>query len=318
MRKLSLPFALAALTAAIAPTLPARTAPVQPTTPLIGRWDLVVHGKDGDYPSWMGVELSGTKTLVGSFVSRGGSARPIAEVRMEEGKFNFTIPKQWEQGPKDITVDGQLSGDKLTGRIQDPYGAWTPYTAERAPELPANPKPVWGKPVELFNGKDLSGWKPRNAKSQNGWVVQDGLLVNKTPGNDLLTEQKYHDFKVHAEFRYPKGSNSGIYLRGRYEAQIEDDYGFPASSHYLGGIYGFVSPRINAAKPAGEWQSIDITLVGRDVSITLNGEAVVTRQVIPGITGGALDSREGEAGPLLLQGDHGTVEFRKVTITPAQ
>lgn len=317
MRKTTLPFAAAALAAVIAPTLPARTAPVRATSPLIGHWDLVVHGKDGDYPSWLGVDLSGTKTLVGAFVSRGGSARPIAEVHVEADRFNFTIPKQWEQGPKDITVEGQFFSDKITGRVQDPYGAWTSFTGERAPELPANANPKWGKPVELFNGKDLSGWKPRHPAAPNGWVVQDGVLVNKKPGNDLLTDRKFRDFKVHAEFRYPDGSNSGIYLRGRYEAQIEDDYGFPAESHYLGGIYGFVSPRINAAKKAGEWQAIDITLLGREVSITLNGEAVVTRQVIPGVTGGALDSREGEAGPLLLQGDHGTVEFRRVTITPA-
>lgn len=318
MRHTALSFAMVAVAAVIAPLPPARTAPVRAISPLIGHWDLVVHGKNGDYPSWLGVERSGTKTLVGAFVSQGGSARPIAEVHVEDGRFHFTIPKQWEQGPKDITVEGQLVSDKLTGRIQDPNGAWTPFTGERAPELPANPKPRWGKPVELFNGKDLSGWKPRHPAKANGWVVQEGLLVNKTPGNDLLTERKFRDFKVHAEFRYPQGSNSGIYLRGRYEAQIEDNYGFPAGSHYLGGIYGFVSPRINAAKPAGEWQSIDITLVGREVSITLNGEAVVTRQVIPGITGGALDSREGEDGPLLLQGDHGTVQFRRVTITPAQ
>lgn len=318
MRHTFLPLAVAAVAAATAPLLPARSAPERLASPLIGRWDLTVHGKDGDYPSWLGVELSGTKTLVGAFVSRGGSARPVSEVRFENGKFSFTIPKQWEQGPKDLTVEGELASDKLTGRIQDPNGNWTSYTGERAPELPANPKPAWGKSIELFNGKDLSGWKTRRPAAPNGWVVHDGILQNKNPGNDLITERKFRDFKVHAEFRYPKGSNSGIYLRGRYEAQIEDDYGFPADSHYMGGIYGFVSPRVNAAKPAGEWQTVDITLVGREVSITLNGEPVVTRQVIPGITGGALDSREGEDGPILLQGDHGPVEFRKVTITPAR
>jgi hypothetical protein len=318
MRQTLLPLAAATLAAATAPLLPARSAPERLASPLIGRWDLTVHAKDGDYPSWLGVDLSGTKTLVGAFVSRGGSARPISEVHFENGKFNFTIPKQWEAGPKDLAIEGELSSGKLTGRIQDPNGNWTAYTGVRAPELPANPKPVWGKSVELFNGKDLSGWKPRRPNAPNGWVVHDGLLQNKNPGNDLITERKFQDFKLHAEFLYPKGSNSGIYLRGRYEAQIEDDYGLPADSHYLGGIYGFVSPRVNAAKPAGEWQTMDITLVGREVSITVNGEPVVTRQVIPGVTGGALDSREGEEGPIFLQGDHGPVEFRKVTLTPAR
>lgn len=318
MRHTILPFTVAAIAAVTAPALPGRTAPGRLASPLIGHWDLTVQGKGGEYPSWLGVDLSGTKTLVGAFVSQGGSARPISEVHFENGRFTFTIPKQWEQGPKDITVEGQLSSDQLTGRIQDPFGNWTSFTGVRAPELPATSKPTWGKSIELFNGKDFTGWKTRRPSAPNGWVVQNGILFNKNPGNDLITERKFRDFKLHAEFRYPKGSNSGIYLRGRYEAQIEDDYGLPAESHYIGGIYGFVSPRINAAKPAGEWQTMDITLVGREVSITLNGEQVVTRQVIPGITGGALDSREGEDGPILLQGDHGPVEFRRVTITPAR
>ena len=171
--------------------------------------------------------------------------------------------------------------------------------------------------MELFNGKDLTGWKPRSAQTKNGWTVRDGLLVNATPGNDLVTEQKFTDFQVHAEFRYPKGSNSGIYLRGRYEVQIEDNYGDEPDSHKIGGIYGFLTPCLNAAKKPGEWQTMDITLVGRVVTVVFNGERVIDRQTIPGITGGALDSDEGAPGPLFLQGDHGPIEFRKLTLTPS-
>jgi hypothetical protein len=170
----------------------------------------------------------------------------------------------------------------------------------------------------LFNGKDLAGWKPRLAGVKNGWVVKGGLLVNEKPGNDLLTEKKFTDFKLHAEFRYPRGSNSGIYLRGRYEVQIEDNYGQEPDSHHIGGVYGFLTPSVNAAKKAGEWQTLDVVLVGRVVTVLLNGERVIDRQTIPGITGGALDSDEGAPGPLLLQGDHGPIEFRKVTLTPAR
>ena len=86
----------------------------------------------------------------------------------------------------------------------------------------------------------------------------------------------------------------------------------------MGGVYGFLTPCLNAAKPAGEWQTIEITLIGRAVTIVLNGERVLDRQAIPGITGGALDSREGDPGPILLQGDHGPIEFRKLTLTPAK
>jgi hypothetical protein len=287
-------------------------------TALLGAWDLTVGGDKSGYPSWLGVYKSGNNTLVGSFVGRGGSARPVSEVKYEGERFNFTLPKQWERGPEDIKVEGQLLNGKLTGRYGDENGKWTEFTGERAPDLRRSSPPTWGQTVELFNGKDTSGWKARRGEGVGGWVVEDGLLRNAKPGIDLVTERKFDDFKLHVEFRYPKGSNSGIYLRGRYEAQIEDNYGRPADSHYIGGIYGFLTPRENVAKPADEWQTMDITLVGRILTLALNGDPVIERQAIPGITGGALDSKEGEPGPIMLQGDHGKVDFRKVTITPAR
>ena len=93
--------------------------------------------------------------------------------------------------------------------------------------------------------------------------------------------------------------------------------GLEAESHLIGGVYGFLTPSVNAAKPAGEWQSYDITLTGRVVTVVLNGQRVVDHQVIPGITGGAIDSNEAAPGPLYIQGDHGVVEYRKITLTPA-
>jgi hypothetical protein len=177
--------------------------------------------------------------------------------------------------------------------------------------------PTWGDPIELFDGKSMTGWKSRS-KSGHGWTVRDGLLVNANPGTDILTTDKFEGFQLHAEFRYPKGSNSGIYLRGRYEVQIEDNFGDEPDSHKIGGIYGFLTPSVNAAKRPGEWQTMDITLVGRVVTVVFNGERIIDRQTIPGITGGALDSNEGEPGPILLQGDHGPIEFRKITLKPAR
>ncbi len=138
--------------------------------------------------------------------------------------------------------------------------------------------------MELFNHKDMTGWKGRDGK-RHGWVVENGNLLNKKPGVDIVTDRKFTNFKVHAEYRYPKKSNSGIYLRGRYEAQIVDEFGTPPNSHGPGGIYGFIDPRINAAKRAGEWQTYDLTLVGRRITVVLNGETVIDRQEIPGITG---------------------------------
>lgn len=285
-------------------------------SPLIGRWDVTVQDGRSTYPSWFEVKRSGHKTLVGSYVARGGSARPIAQVHFAEGKTRFAVPVQWESGPEEIRFEGQLEGDRLSGTIKDDNGKEQRWTAVRAPSLKREGEPRWAQPVELFNGQDLSGWKARSG-SRHGWTVQSGILKNAKPGMDLISERTFNDFKVHAEFRYPKGSNSGLYLRGRYEAQIEDNYGREPESHLIGGIYGFLTPRVNAGKPAGEWQTYDITLVGRRITVTLNGETVIDRQEIPGITGGALDSNEGEPGPIMLQGDHGPVEFRKITVTPA-
>jgi hypothetical protein len=300
------------LLGSLTPTLVAQ----ERQSPLIGRWDLTVHGSDGDYPSWLEVRLSGYRTLVGSFVGHFGSARPIAKVEFDHGHLKFTVPPQWERRPDDITFTGSLEKDVLRGETTDDAGKRIAWEGRRAPDLKREHPPKWGSPVELFNGKDLDGWKPRVA-DKNGWVVKDGLLVNAKPGTDILTERTFSDFNLVTEFRYPKGSNSGVYLRGRYEVQIEDNFGQEPDSHKIGGVYGFLTPSVNAAKKPGEWQTLEVTLVGRVVTVTLNGERVIDRQTIPGITGGAIDSKEGEPGPILLQGDHGPIEFRKVTLTAA-
>jgi hypothetical protein len=286
-------------------------------SPIIGRWDLTVQGKESDFPSWLEVRLSGRTTLVGSFVGQFGSARPISRVQFEGGELSFSVPPQWEHRKDDLRFDGRLEQGVLRGTTTDERGQRLTWTGRLAPALKRAQPPRWGEPLNLFNGRDLTGWKPRSTSVRNGWMVRDGLLVNAQPGNDLLTEQKFTDFRIQAEFRYPKGSNSGIYLRGRYEMQIEDNYGEEPDSHKIGGIYGFLNPCINAGKKPGEWQTVDVTLVGRVVTVVLNGERVIDRQTIPGITGGALESDEGSPGPVLLQGDHGPIEFRRVTLTPA-
>lgn len=291
--------------------------PTRPGSSVVGRWDLTVHGPAGDYPSWLEVRQSGTRTLVGSFVGQFGSARPISRVEFDKGRLRFAVPPQWEKRGDDLTFEGKLDGDVLRGETTDDKGKRVTWEARRAPSLKRERPPKWGEAVELFNGRDLTGWKPRTSGVKNGWLVKDGLLTDATPGNDLVSERKFTDFKLRAEFRYPKGSNSGIYLRGRYEVQIEDDYGEEPDSDKIGGVYGFLAPCVNAAKKPGEWQTLEITLVGRQVTVLLNGERVIDRQAIPGITGGALDGDEGAPGPVMLQGDHGPIEFRKVTITPA-
>lgn len=318
-------FAGVVLTILLAGAFPATAAESDPFTlhelpPIAGRWDLQVHDGAQTYPSWLEVRQSGFRTLVGTYVGQFGSARPIGEIKFDgtTGSFHFVIPPQWERRTKDIVFQGKIVDGELKGETTNDDGKSIQWQGHRAPPLIRDQPPKWGEPIELFNGRDLTGWKARNPDAKNGWRVRDGVLVNAEPGNDLMTDRQFNDFKLRVEFRYPKGSNSGIYLRGRYEVQIEDDYGLEPDSHHIGGVYGFLTPRVNAAKKPGEWQTEEITLVGRIVTMVLNGEPIIERQAIPGITGGALDSDEEKPGPILVQGDHGQVEFRKLSLTPAE
>jgi hypothetical protein len=201
----------------------------------------------------------------------------------------------------------------MQGEMVFPDGKKYSWKGVRAPSLRDQKAGTAGKSVELIQKNSLNGWK---ALGENQWVVENGILKNPKSGSNLVTEEKFWNFQLRVEFRYPKGSNSGVYLRGRYEVQIMDSHGNDPVSGELGGVYGFIAPTEQVAKVPGEWQTYDITLVGRMITVEANGKTIICNQEIPGITGGALDSNEGEPGPLLLQGDHGPVEFRSIRITP--
>ncbi len=297
--------------------LPARSA--DPSNYLAesieGRWDItiIVDGKPA--PSWLEVMHSGTKHLIGRYVGISGSARPISKVVFNNGKMSFSIPPQWENEDNDLSFEATLQGDSLVGTMVAANGKTYNWSGQRAPLLKRSANPVWGQPIKLLKENSLEGW---TALGKNQWVVESGVLKSPQSGANLVTNQKFNDFKLHIEFRCPKGSNSGVYLRGRYEVQIEDSKGKEPESGLFGGVYGFLTPNEMAAKSADEWQTFDITLVGRLITVVANGKEIICRQTIPGITGGALDSREGEPGPLLLQGDHGAIEYRNIIITPAK
>jgi hypothetical protein len=284
-------------------------------SPLEGKWDMTLTIDGKPLPSWLEVRHSGNGHLVGRYVGTGGSARPISKINFSDNKMTFTIPPQWEKETNDLQFEGTLQGDSLVGTVIAANGQTQNWSAHRAPLLKRGGTPAWGKPIQLFTGKDMSQW---HALGENQWVVQDGALRSPHSGANLVTNETFNDFKLHIEFRCPKGSNSGVYLRGRYEIQIEDSYGKEATSDLLGGIYGFITPNEMAAKPADQWQSYDVTLVGRIVTVAANGKEIICRQPIPGITGGALNSYEEQPGPLLLQGDHGPIEYRNIVITPAK
>ena len=286
--------------------------------PVLGRWDVTVQSPDGPYPSWIEVALRKETELMGRFVGRFGSNRYASEVTFRDGVLLVRIPPQYEENKSDLIFKGSLKGDRLEGTTEDAKGKTMSWTGVRAPELHRAASPTWGQPIDLFDGKDTAGWKLRNSSRGNCWSVVDGAATNKPPCVDIITDRTFSDFKLHAEFNYVAKSNSGIYLRGRYEVQINDDHGMATDSLRSGGVYGFLPPNVNAAAAPGEWQTYDITLVGRRVTVVLNGRTVVDNLEIPGPTGGALDSDEGAPGPLMLQGDHGKVSFRKVVLTPGQ
>jgi hypothetical protein len=290
-----------------------QAAPAPP--PIIGRWDLTVHGPRGDRSAWLEVRHSGVQTLVGQFVGTSGSARPISQVEFKDGELRFAIPPQWERVDGNLVVAGRLDGDRIEGTMTLANGQPQKWTGVRAPSLRRAAVPRWDAPVRLLNGRDLAGW---HADGANEWEAPAGVLRNRKSGGNLVTDRLFEDFKLHLEFRYPKGGNSGVYLRGRYEVQIADLEGEGTDLGGLGAIYGFLAPNQPAALKPDDWQTFDITLVGRLVTVVLNGKTIITNQEIPGITGAAIDSKEGEPGPLLLQGDHGPIEFRNIIVTPAK
>jgi hypothetical protein len=295
------------------------------TSSVLGRWDITVTISGKDFPSWLDVERSGSRVLVGRFVGPSGSARPISQVNLSNGKLSFSIPPQWEAQSNNLNLEATLEGDSLVGSITFPDGRNCKFSAVRAPALTRNTKPVWDKPIQLFNGKDLKGWHASGRTNQ--WIVENarpddpvgrGILKSPKAGSNLISDATFNDFKLQVKFRFREHGNSGVYLRGRYEVQITDYSKETPVKDVLGSIYGFIAPSESAGKKPGEWQTYEITLIGRMVTIVLNGKTIICNQEIPGITGGALNSHEGTAGPIMLQGDHEPIEYGSIIITPAK
>lgn len=305
---------LAASTAATAPAAPAAQAAA---TPYLGRWDVTLHAPGRDHSSWLDVQQHDGQLRV-RMVGRWGHARWLPQAAIVNGRLRFVSPKEEEgRGNGDMAFEGALAGGRLQGTTTGPDGATWTWSAKRAPALPAVETQKWEQPIPLFTGADASAWTPLDANARQ-WQVADGELASPGAGTDLRTIAKFGDFKLHLEFNCAPGANSGVYLRGRYELQIENDRQPEAPHQRTAGIYGYLAPSTPAPRDAGVWHSYDVTMSGRYVTVVLDGKTVIDRQEIPGITGGALDSDEGADGPILLQGaEEGQVRFRNIVITPA-
>jgi hypothetical protein len=281
-----------------------------------GRWDLTVMTPENkQLPSW--IELTRNQTWMARYVGRWGNARPLPKVTIQGNRIQFVSPKEEEDSRTDLVFDGTLSGKTLTGFASGPNGTpWT-WSGRPAPALKPPGQVRWGSPIALFNGRSLEGWNFDNPAKASSWVVENGCLINKSAGSNIATDRKFQDFKLHIEVNCPSNANSGIYLRGRYEVQVEDDSLAEPPSHHMGAVYGYLAPTPELPRQPGVWQTFDITLLGRWVTVLQNGRKVIDNQEIPGITGGAFDSQEGSPGPIYLQGDHGGIAYRNITLTPA-
>jgi hypothetical protein len=273
---------------------------------LDGRWDLTLKAASGQtYPSWVEVRGARDNPQV-RLVGRGGSVHPGQNVKVDGSTLTFqTTEGNWTLA----SGDGGLKGTLVHNQAQ------ADVSGVRAPRLDRPMPSKWGKPSPIFNGKNLNGWIADHP-DKNHWKVEDGALVNESAGANIRSERQFNDFKLHIEYNCPEDGNSGVYLRGRYEVQVEYVKEPEDNLHSMGSIYGFIGPSQQLPKKPGQWESFDITLVGRTVTVVRDGVTTISSQEIPGITGGALNSHEGEPGPIYLQGDHtGGMKYRNITIS---
>ncbi len=241
-----------------------------------------------------------------------GLDREVSVLEVGGDKFIFYVDHGFSSGESGRGITVTVKGDKMVGTVTGMDGTESRFVAQRERE--------WGDPIELFNGKNLDGWKPLGKPKEFTWKVIDGVMVNTAEhhGANIVSEKKFGDFKAHIEFKVPKGGNSGIYLRGRHEIQVHDSFRKAPSAHNCGALYSRITPATNASRPADQWQTFDITFTGSYLTVMHNGRTIIDNAFVEGITGGALDSHEDQPGPFYLQGDHSSISYRKITITPAK
>jgi hypothetical protein len=264
------------------------------------------------HAAWLGVVEKDGKTEVW-FQPTGGNVYKVDDFKLEGSHLKLNLAPASGTHPA-LTWELTAADNKLTG-TQMRGSESTPLTGVRAPELNRKPPAEWSSPEALFNGKNLDGWEPIG-NAPNHWVVANGDLLNEKRGANLRTVRKFTDFKVHFEVNCPPDANSGFYLRGRYEVQVESEpLNENPPNRRIGSVYGRIGPTPEIPRVAGQWQSFDVTLVGRTVTEVANGITVIDHKEIDGITGGALNANEGEPGPFYIQGDHtGGIKYRNITV----
>ena len=313
------------------------TAPTNLPNPFMGMWGLDIEGGGA---GWLNVHED-QGFLDAELLWIGGSVVTVSNVYLvDENTLVVTRTNQVKRSADrshtvTYTLEVKKMGDALEGTMSGPNRdgngvSVKNFTGKRMPPMPNAPdlsKVKYDKPIKLFNGKDLSGWKLIDSEKANGFKVVDGTLMNVpvqeedgehiSYGN-IRTLQEFNDFNLKLEVNVPEGNNSGVYLRGLYEIQVVDSYGKELDSHNMGALYSRITPSMAAEKPAGEWQSFDITLVDRHLTVVFNGKKIIDNQPVWGPTGGAMSSDVLSQGPIYLQGDHGNVAYRNIVLTPVK
>lgn len=320
-------------------------AQAQSADPFLGMWALALDYENSN-AGWMEITQE-DGYIDASVLWRWGSVYPVEFVYTAENHMIITssdtvVREKDDSGEPvrehrqifwfDLTKDGndKLSGEGFFPNENGLGVKVVSFTGKRIPEYGDAPdlsNLKFGEKIKLFNGKNLDGWELLDPKSVNGWKVIDGVLVNDpvqkegeahiSYGN-LRTTETFEDFNLKLEVNVPKGSNSGVYLRGIYEVQVMDSYGKALDSHNMGALYSRIVPLVAAEKPAGEWQEMDITLYKRHLTVILNGQKIIDNQPVKGVTGEAMTADEFIPGPIYLQGNHGKVSYRNIVLTPIE
>jgi hypothetical protein len=299
----------------------------------LGGWAVYLPG---GATGWLGVDSAGDH-LKAKMLWGWGSVFDLDGARLDGDKL-VLMRKHWTDGKpakvkfnETITVTRDGDSLKLTSVMPKENGSGeerSEFTGKRLPPMPSAPdlsEVKFGDKIQLFGGDNMDAWRLVEPGAVNGWGVSDGILFNKQEQEEgkphknygnLRTVAEFEDFMLHAETRLPKNGNSGIYIRGIYECQVEDSYGEPLDPHHMGAIYSRIKPTVNAEKPAGDWQTLDITFVKRHATVVLNGVKIIDNQPVLGPTGGALWPEVDRPGPIYLQGDHTGIEYRNIYLQP--
>jgi len=308
MRSISLFFCLAIWLCAAMVTL-------AQDNPFLGKWNITGVGQYSNQVYWLEVKMEDGK-LAGYFLNRSGSVLKLPEIKIENNQLTFS-PAGRPNAPKAVHTakveEGHLLGMLTIGEQQ------IPWLGERPPvwgNFDANAKHKFGSPVVLFDGKSLEHWLGQVKDKELGWSIVDGTMTNQPHANNLVSRHHFENFKIQCEYKVEPKSNSGIYLRGRYELQVLDDAGKDPDIHSHMALYSRVAPKMNASLPVGQWQTMEAIIVGNKLSVWLNGKKVHDNTTIEGITGGALDNNEAASGPIMIQGDHEKITYRKIVVTP--